>query len=610
MLVREPLRRPRIIRRAHVPTTNACVATKGLSAYRIVFTAMNESSRPSAQGSLAKTPFAHLILYLYQRRSSGTLIVHALIAGARSETKVLFHRGRAVAANLAQPAAALDQGLMPLCAALDGQFAFHESDLVGSGPSISTGMFDPLAFVAEAARRNARPDVVDDVIGKFAHATLALQPAMDLSRLSLTEEEARFAEPLTLGPVTIDGLCEAGELEPAAARRLVYVLLITKVAGVHDASAADGFQRSAPPETSSAPTAASSSSSTAARPARAPSDRGRNSGAAWRAIAARAAEMATNRPVPGPDSPIPRAPTPAPGEAPTPGSQPAARRPSRSETGPLVTPQTPQPAAAEIRPPKRTVTQPLNLQPPAAPPESAPPHPSRPASRPVTPESRAASRPLTPAPAPKPLMPAPKPVSRPITPAPGHRPPSRPLTPVRFSQEPGGSQPISRPLTPANFASTPSPLPRATPSAPISRVTPRPSQPAVETLDSAGKFKRVDQLCQRNAYDEALPIIRALVEEDRKNAKYLGMLAHVLLGRATTDSQIGKEIVETVNQALRLDSDEVRALYTKARCYKRMGKEREALHYFKRTVAVEPNHLEATREIRLLLLRLSEKRKR
>jgi tetratricopeptide (TPR) repeat protein len=83
----------------------------------------------------------------------------------------------------------------------------------------------------------------------------------------------------------------------------------------------------------------------------------------------------------------------------------------------------------------------------------------------------------------------------------------------------------------------------------------------------------------------------------------------VLLGR-TTDGQIGKDIVETVNLALRIDTDEIRALYTKARCYKRMGKEREALHYFKRTVAVEPNHLDATREIRLLLLRLSEKRKR
>jgi tetratricopeptide (TPR) repeat protein len=597
---------------------------------------MNEASRPSAQGSLTKTPFAHLVLYLYQRRSSGTLIVHTRVPAPGNQTKVLFHRGRAVAANLAQPSAALDQGLLPLCEALDGQFEFHESDLVGSGPGIATGMFDPLAFVAEAARRHVRPELVEEVNAKFARATLALQPAMDLTRLSLTEAEARFAEPLNRGPVTFEDLLGQGELEPAAGRRLMYVLLITKVAGLYDPASADGFQRSAPPEGRPAPESAANSSKPAGRGAAPPSDRSRNSGEAWRAIAARAAEMATNRPPSGSASPIPRSPTPPPNQTPQSGPGPLQQRPPGS------TPETPQPSAG-MRPPRRSVTEPLDLQSGAASRPATPP----PGSRPVTPESRHATRPLTPVSrgATRPFTPAPKaeapptsapaagsrPVSRPVTPesraatrplspAPkavspvaGARPQSRPLTPANFTQSAGSSRPVSRPLsrplTPTNFTSTPSPLPRVSPSAPISRVTPRPSQPDLETLDASGKFKRVEQLCLRNAFDEALPIIRALVEEDRKNAKYLGMLSHVLLGR-TTDGQIGKDIVETVNLALRIDTDEIRALYTKARCYKRMGKEREALHYFKRTVAVEPNHLDATREIRLLMLRLSEKRKR
>src|ERR1700753_297414 len=156
------------------------------------FRAMNDSNRPTAQGSLAKTPFAHLVLYLYQKRSSGTLIVRTRDP---LETKVLFHRGRAVAADMPQPSAALDQGLLPLCAAADGKFEFFESDLVGSGPSIVTGMFDPLAFVAESARRFVRPDVVQDVVNKYAGTELALQPAMDLTRLSLTAAETQFAEP-------------------------------------------------------------------------------------------------------------------------------------------------------------------------------------------------------------------------------------------------------------------------------------------------------------------------------------------------------------------------------------------------------------------------------
>jgi tetratricopeptide (TPR) repeat protein len=152
-------------------------------------------------------------------------------------------------------------------------------------------------------------------------------------------------------------------------------------------------------------------------------------------------------------------------------------------------------------------------------------------------------------------------------------------------------------------------VPRARASTPLPRTTPRPSLPDIETLDADGKFRRVELLCQRNAYNDALPIIRALLDADRKNPKYLGLLSHVLLGRIN-DTNYGKELVDAVNQALRLDSDQVHALYTKARCYKRLGKEREALHYFRRTVAVDPNHLDAAREARLLLSRLTEKRKR
>jgi tetratricopeptide (TPR) repeat protein len=155
-------------------------------------------------------------------------------------------------------------------------------------------------------------------------------------------------------------------------------------------------------------------------------------------------------------------------------------------------------------------------------------------------------------------------------------------------------------------------LPRARQSTPLPSqrgATPRPSLPDVSTLDNDGKFRRVELLCQRNAWNDALPIIRSLLDEDKRNAKYLGMLSHVLYGR-TTDANFPKELVDSVNQALRIDADEVHALYTKARCYKRLGKEREALHYFRRTLGVDPNHLDAAREARLLVSRLAERKKR
>jgi hypothetical protein len=519
---------------------------------------------PAATGRLAKTPFTHLVLYLYQRRSSGTLIVRPASDDEAAEVTVLFHRGRAVAARLASRLSqALDQALMPLTTWPDGSFEFHDDDLVGSGPSVVTGMFDPFAFVVEAARRHVNVEIADEVLTKYAGVPLSIQPSIDLGRLSLSHAENMFVQVLAETPANIEGLLQQTSLPLPAARRLMYVLLITKIVAPStkgggsepaarnsgssgevrrrspsasaDARTSDsGPFRTNDPGRASTPDPDADRSPSDSRPDNSPSrpvaERGRGSGQAWRAIASRAAEMASMRP-----SPSPRAPSPLPNSR-TPGSRPASRH--------ITRPLTPSP----------------NRQ-------SEPTSVSRPLSRPT-------SDPLDPSP-----------------PSAAGRPDSRPLTPSPFRNSAPGSQP------------------RFTPSAPINRVTPKPTPVPLETLDTAAKLRRVELLCQRHAYDDALPIMRVLVEEDRKSAKYLGLLAHVLLGR-TTDGNIGKEIVEAVNLALRINPDEINALYTKARCYKRMGKEREALHYFKRAIAVDPNHLEATREVRLLVLRLSEKRKR
>lgn len=467
--------------------------------------------QPVASGDLARTPFAHLVLYLYQRRSSGTLVIRM----SKAEQRVLFHRGRAVAARVPQPAAALDDSLIGLTGAAAGAFDFYESDLVGSGATVVTGMFDPFAFVLRAARNHVREETVDSVLGKYAGVALTLDNSTDWSRLSLSRDEQQLVAALRRAPSPTEALCAQLSMPRAAARRLLYGLLIIRAVlpeSPQDSANESGLSGSVP----------------AARPSPAPRRvsrpiGSRGSGDAWRAIASAAAAIADGRPPSDPSF-----------------------RPPRSSS----------PGVQRISSSGRPITRPLT--------QPGFDTPSRPISRPLS-----------------------QPLSQPL--------PSR-----------SGD---SRPLLPTAERDSGTGLPRARASTPFPRGTSRPSQPDVETLDADGKFRRVEQLCQRNAYNDALPIIRALLETDRKNAKYLGMLAHVLLGRIN-DSNFGKELVDSVNQALRSDPDQVYALYTKARCYKRLGKEREALHYFRRTVAVDPNHLDAAREARLLVTRLTEKRKK
>lgn len=501
-------------------------------------------TQPVAQGTLANTPFAHLVLYIYQRRSSGTLVVRDAVGAPEiahdQPVAILFHRGRAVAARVATPAEALDQALLPLCSLSDATYEFFEDDLVGSGAAIVTGMFDPYAFVTEAARSHTREDVVEHVLTRYAEMPLAVQPGMDLDRLLLSSQESSFADVLRDGTATIGSLIAARRLAEPAARRLLYALLVTKVVGAYAPANDTVLQPSAAPQDLPMGKSSDSSSKTTSL---SPEQRRRQSSAAWAAIAARAQQA--SRPISAP------------------------------------------------------------VQTPAVDRSIAPPRSPNPISRPLTPQPEAATRSRTPAP------------SRSVTPPPSQQP-LRSVTPpgsfnVRRSPAPPEmpSAPPGRVITgtPLEHSSASSGSPRVTtPSRPISRVTPRPNSEPLESLDAAGRYRRVEALLLRNSFAEALPIIRALVESERRNPSYLGLLASVLYGQGL-EGTISKEIVETVNQALRIHPDEVHALYTKARCYKRMGKNREALHYFKRTVSVDPAHLEAAREVRLLTLRQNEKKR-
>lgn len=418
--------------------------------------------QPTAEGNLTETPFAHLVLYLYQHRSSGTLIVTEP-AMANELGRVLFQRGRGIAARVPAPAESLEPALLRLCAVRDAAFSFYEDDLVGSGTEVLTGMFDPYAFVAASVRTHPRADAIEGVLSRYGESSLRLQPGVDISRFRLTGDEAKLVEVLRAEPISVRELCLLSELPTEAARRLIYVLIVTKAVAPYER----------PPDAA-------------------------------------------------PTSPAPRSGATSPGTV-------SAAPPSATPSAPPA-----QPTEAERRPSVLSI-----------------PQPAATGSSWQTIAARVGA-------------------------AASLRPPT--VSPTSITTK-----------------STPA--------------TPRPSMAPVEVLDLAGKVKRVEQLCQRRSFDEALPIIRAVCAEAPNQAKHQGLLALVMLSRTTDTTAVSKEIVETVNHALRLDEDEPNALYAKALCYKRGGKEREAVHYFKRTVAVDPTNIDAAREVRLFSMRTQDDKK-
>jgi len=205
-------------------------------------------SQPRAQGDLSKTPFAHLVLYLHREGLSGTLV----IARGGFETKVLFRNGRAVAARPIPRGAALQDGLLELCALHEGAYGFWDGDLVGEAIGVIRGTVDPFTFVNESRRGHVRDQVIAGVVDRYRGLRVSLVPDADLKRLGLRGVEARLAEQLRQQPRLTEEFIEHSELAPSEARKLMYLLLVTKQAlpEGRDASSTSGVRSaisSAPP---------------------------------------------------------------------------------------------------------------------------------------------------------------------------------------------------------------------------------------------------------------------------------------------------------------------------------------------------------------------------
>jgi cytochrome c-type biogenesis protein CcmH/NrfG len=88
----------------------------------------------------------------------------------------------------------------------------------------------------------------------------------------------------------------------------------------------------------------------------------------------------------------------------------------------------------------------------------------------------------------------------------------------------------------------------------------------------------------------------------------LGLRAQALFEkhRASDDVMIPKLVTDAIKQALDVDPDNTRALFTRAMVFKRSGDMKKALAYFKRITQIDPRHIEAQREVRLAKLRADQ----
>ena len=220
---------------------------------------------PIATGTLAKTPLAHLLAYLDQKKLTGTLAIWPdPIDGveSRGQDRILMLKGVPVAGQLLDPNPVLRQALLKLFTRERAPYAFYESNLLGDDRV--SGRVDTLSLIVEAVRAGMCDGLVPQVLDRFGNFLLRLQPGIELARYDLQPDERALVDVLRAEPADVASLITIGTLPPERTRRLLYVLAITKAVAPHapapSATATAESKPAAPPS----PAAAAQASSPAA----------------------------------------------------------------------------------------------------------------------------------------------------------------------------------------------------------------------------------------------------------------------------------------------------------------------------------------------------------
>jgi curved DNA-binding protein CbpA len=497
------------------------------------------ADEPIATGTLAKTPLPHLLIYLDQKQLSGTLALwpDVIPENDKRQDRILLLKGRPVAGRLIEPAKTLREGLIKLFYRSEAPYAFYESNLLGSGEDRLNGRVDPLSLITESLRVTARDEVVDEVLQRIGSAKLRVQPKVELGRFEFLPEERTVVELLMAEPARIDAVCSDSSLPRGRARRVLYLLLITKSVAPYEAGPAVAMH---PPPRQTLPPQASAPVS-AEPPA----------------------------PMPMPSMPVGMSMPPGPSKSP------AARLDRLADI-----PQVPEGLTPDLTDRWQKVLtrsrlienqnffEMLSLDKKAT-------------SADVKAEFFKHAKEWHPDRVPAELAPL------------------RPFVEIIFGYLNEAHKVLGDDEQRIAYLRT----------VREGGGTPAAERLMQQILDSAIAYERVLVFARKHHYDEALDLLHKILTITKDEPDYHAMHGWLLMQTHQGPDAPLQKITESLDRAIELHVDHEKAQLYKAQLLKRLGKHPEALRHFKRVVSINPNNLDAAREVRVANMREENKDK-
>lgn len=181
---------------------------------------------PSAQGTLAKRPLAHLLVYAADKKLSGSLVFGDVNApaGAIVVAEGLLQKASFVGA----PAAA---GVWESLAELRDETPFAYFAGYDPLPAETAAQTSLLEAVFRVLRRRPPLAQLEAAFARLGAAALVVDPSLDFAGLALSADGEAALTELRQRPFTIEDVRASSVLRPRA-DTLVYGLLITKLAHI------------------------------------------------------------------------------------------------------------------------------------------------------------------------------------------------------------------------------------------------------------------------------------------------------------------------------------------------------------------------------------------
>ncbi|UQA59519.1 J domain-containing protein [Polyangium aurulentum] len=191
-----------------------------------------KGAAPTAEGTLAQSPLLHLLVYLLDKALTGTVV---LTAPNRVVSAVHFHEGTPVKArgpdgSVPADMAGLERTLLSLCALpAETRYGFYkDKNFLASMGRAEPVTCAPLAVIMAGARQTVGAPQVDATLQRIAGRPIGLATGAAPERFRLLPEERALLERLRARRQTLDELSKSSGVPERMVRSVIYAMTITR----------------------------------------------------------------------------------------------------------------------------------------------------------------------------------------------------------------------------------------------------------------------------------------------------------------------------------------------------------------------------------------------